>query len=340
MPPIASASSHPISGFSRLPKLRQSVSAKARRRCTPRCARRRALRAHLRETGRAHCVAGLRGRRRGRGTTASGAGRPRRVPAAVRCATCHELVVLLVNLLKVDDLPVMADRSRSRVAAPLDLVTRAIVGEEGGPDLRLRAFTLVERAAFPVAGKLPISAQWSSQRSITSATPSSASGRTAACAAPGSPETAWSPTAPSRSSRSGTRSRWPLRPRRRVPSRQGQTSPAAPAVLEGLDVPALDELEGLDQPLAGERVADLHGLASSPAMLVELLAGEHARAADPVAPGRRRRGRGRALPVAARASPRLGRQEPDAHRVHEAVARVPAVEDRLAATVGTPTQFP
>ena len=59
-------------------------------------------------------------------------------------------------------------------------------------------------------------------------------------------------------------------------------------ILQRLDEPALDEREArLDELLAGERVADLHGRALVLVLVGELLAREHARAADPVAPGRR-----------------------------------------------------
>ena len=68
--------------------------------------------------------------------------------------------------------------------------------------------------------------------------------------------------------------------------RRGQARGAA--VLERFDEAALDELDGgLDQLLAGERVADLHGGALLGRLLAELLAREHGCAADPVAAGRR-----------------------------------------------------
>src|SRR5206468_5138632 len=60
------------------------------------------------------------------------------------------------------------------------------------------------------------------------------------------------------------------------------------AVLERFDQTALDQLDRhLDQPLAGEGVADLDGGTLLGRTLAELLAGEDARAADPVAAGRR-----------------------------------------------------
>ena len=64
----------------------------------------------------------------------------------------------------------------------------------------------------------------------------------------------------------------------------------------------------------------------------ELLAGEHAGAADAVAAGRRAVEEDDVPgPARLRLEHALGGQEPDAHRVHEAVVRVGRVEDRLAA---------
>ena len=64
--------------------------------------------------------------------------------------------------------------------------------------------------------------------------------------------------------------------------------PGRAAVLQRLDEPGLDELErGLDQLLAGERVADLDRRPLLGVALAELLAREHGGAADPVAAGGR-----------------------------------------------------
>ena len=137
------------------------------------------------------------------------------------------------------------------------------------------------------------------------------------------------------SSRSGTRSRWTSTPAppRAISASDGR-EPGGAAVLERLDEPALDELErGLDQLLAGERVADLHRRALLVGALAELLAREHAtRRRSRRGRWSRRRGRA-ALPVASRRArvTRSDGQQPDAHRVDEAVARVRLVEDRLAA---------
>ena len=73
---------------------------------------------------------------------------------------------------------------------------------------------------------------------------------------------------------------------RHLGERRGE--PGGAAVLQRLDEPALDELErDLDQLLARERVADLHRRPLVRVVLAELLAREHAGAADPVAAGRR-----------------------------------------------------
>ena len=115
--------------------------------------------------------------------------------------------------------------------------------------------------------------------------------------------------------------------------RERGREPGGAAVLERLDQPLLDQLDGdLDQLLAGERVADLHRRPLLGRALAELLAREHACAADPVSAGRRAvedeqmPGRPRL-----RARDALGRQQPDAHRVHQAVVRIGLVEERLAA---------
>jgi hypothetical protein len=110
------------------------------------------------------------------------------------------------------------------------------------------------------------------------------------------------------------------------------------AVLERLDEARLDELDrDLDQLLAHERVAHLDGRPLVGVVLAELLAREHGRAADPVAAG------GGAVeddevprPGRARARDPVGGEEADAHRVHEHVVRVGAVEDGLAADRGHP----
>ena len=109
--------------------------------------------------------------------------------------------------------------------------------------------------------------------------------------------------------------------------------PAAPQSCSDSTRPERDELDRrLDELLPGERIADLHRRALVRRCVVELLAREHGRAADPVAAGRRPveddelTGDGRL-----RAHEPVDREQPDAHRVDEAVVAVRLVEDRLAA---------
>ena len=105
------------------------------------------------------------------------------------------------------------------------------------------------------------------------------------------------------------------------------------AVLQRLDEARGHELHRrLDELLAGERIADLHRRALVGRRVVELLAREHGGAADAVAAGRRaveddevaRDGR-------LRPHEPVDGEQPDAHRVDEAVVAVGLVEDRLAA---------
>ncbi len=114
---------------------------------------------------------------------------------------------------------------------------------------------------------------------------------------------------------------------------EGRGEAGGPQVLEGLDQPALGQLQArLDQLLAGERIADLHGRPLVLVLAGELLAGEDAGPADAVSP------RGGAVEddEVARAGRRrpghpLGREEADAHGVDQRVPPVGVVEDRLAA---------
>ncbi len=140
-------------------------------------------------------------------------------------------------------------------------------------------------------------------------------------------------------SRRGTRSRSSSSPTpaaRRHLGRRGGEARRAEVLQRGQQV-ALHELErALDQPLAGERVADLHAGPLLGVALVDVLRGQHAGAADAVAPGARAeqhhdvaRARRRA-----RVCSRSARQDADAHRVDEAVLLVARLEDDLAADVG------
>ncbi len=115
--------------------------------------------------------------------------------------------------------------------------------------------------------------------------------------------------------------------------RQGRGESGSAEILERLDEAALDELEArLDELVAGERVADLHRWALVRVLLAELLAREHARAADPVASGGRSEEEDDvACAGRSGAEHPLGGEEADAHRVHEAVVRVGRVEDGVSA---------
>src|SRR2546421_256733 len=105
------------------------------------------------------------------------------------------------------------------------------------------------------------------------------------------------------------------------------------AVLERLDEPALDELDrGLDELLARERIAVLDRGPLLVGALPELLAREHAGAADPVAAGGGAEEQDELpRPVRPGALHALAREQPDAHRIDEAVVGVGRVEDALAA---------
>src|SRR6185369_3227458 len=118
---------------------------------------------------------------------------------------------------------------------------------------------------------------------------------------------------------------------RHLGERRGEARRAE--ILQRLDETALDEREArFDQLLAREWIADLDGRALVLVLVGELLAGEHARAADPVAPGCRAEedhvvagapGLGARKPV--------GGEEPHAHGVDERVRGVGVVEDGVAA---------
>ena len=108
--------------------------------------------------------------------------------------------------------------------------------------------------------------------------------------------------------------------------------PGRAAVLQGLDEPHLHELDrGLDQLLPRKRVSDLDGGSLLGRGLVQLLAREHRSAPDPVPSGRRAVENDElAASGRLRAQDAVDREQPDAHRVHEAVVPVRLVEDRLA----------
>ncbi len=121
---------------------------------------------------------------------------------------------------------------------------------------------------------------------------------------------------------------------RHLAERGGKAGRAA--VLQRLDEPRLDELDGnLDELLAGERVTDLDRRPLVGIVLAEFLAREHGCAADAVA-ARRRAEEDDDVTGAVR----LRRLQPvrveqaDAHRVHEAVAAIGLVPHRLTADCG------
>ena len=122
-------------------------------------------------------------------------------------------------------------------------------------------------------------------------------------------------------------------PASRAISDRDDASPAAPQSWSDSTSPrSTSSPERLDQLLAGERVADLDGRPLLGAALGQVLAGQHAGAADAVAAGRRAVEDDRvAGPSRARARETVDRQQPDAHRVDEAVVLVGRVEDGLAA---------
>ena len=122
----------------------------------------------------------------------------------------------------------------------------------------------------------------------------------------------------------------------RAISASDDASPAAPQSCSDTTRPrSTSSRLDLDQLLARERVADLDRRPLVRILLAEFLAREHARAADAVAAGRRAV-EDDDVPRAARLrlEHALGREKPDAHRVHEAVVRVRRVEDGLAADRG------
>ena len=121
----------------------------------------------------------------------------------------------------------------------------------------------------------------------------------------------------------------------RAISESDEASPAAPQSCSETTRSALDEVErDLDQRLAAERIADLN---RRPLLVgaLEVLRGEHGRAADPVAAGERAvEDEKVADALRSRREDSLGGEEADAHRVHERVRRVRLVERAFAADVG------
>ena len=110
--------------------------------------------------------------------------------------------------------------------------------------------------------------------------------------------------------------------RRHLGGRRGEARGAQ--ILHRDDEPARGQLErALDQLLAGERVADLHARALVLVALVQVLRGQHARAADAVAPGGGAEQHDQVAGARrARAHQLVGAQQADAERVDERVGAV------------------
>ncbi len=284
MPSIASASSQPISGFSGLPKFRQSVSAERLAAGAgdvaggsehgPRAGAKRIALAERRTVERD----GEAAVRRCQPQDGRVQARP---PDGARA---HELVVLLVHPPQVDDRREAFGIVRAR--PPLDLVARALVGEERGADLALHRIA-VKRAQQPAVGdnadlrpvQLPAVDHLRNGLQRLRA-----HGRHHPLLALGDHDLPG--LQPVLAQRDAVEVDVDARA---VTSHLGERGgePGGAAVLERLDEAALDELErDLDQPLAGERVADLHGRALLGRVVAQLLAREHARTADAVAAGR------------------------------------------------------
>ena len=118
---------------------------------------------------------------------------------------------------------------------------------------------------------------------------------------------------------------------RHLASRRGQAGRAE--ILQRDEQAALEQIErALHQLLLRERVADLHARSLGLVALAELRRGEHRGAADPVAPGRGAEQHEQVSgPGRGRADQPLGRDQPDAHRVDQAVLLVGGLEVELAA---------
>ena len=191
--------------------------------------------------------------------------------------------------------------------------------------------------SMPVSVTSPMTVASRPQRVQTSCTSSSRAGSTMLSMRSWLSETMISQGSMS-ASRSGTRSTWMSRPTRPLLaiSEDELVSPAAPRSCMLTTQLAAQQLEaGLDELLLGERVADLDAGPLFFQRLVELLAGQHAGAADAVAP---RLGADEQHEVAHAgrlgAHDLVGAQQAGAHGVDQAVAGVAVFEVDLAADGG------
>ena len=332
MPSIACASSQPISGFSGLPKLRQSVSASgsppahATFIAASSTALKPASRGSRQPSGGPSSDTAIPRIPSMRSTAASSPGR-RTVRDPTSWSYCSNTQSFGSCVDRRDG------RARDRVSALLELVPRALVGEQLRRD-RADDLVVEERAQLAVVGhladhgarQLPALAGGAdvveARRLDDGDHPLLRLGDhdlprlEAGLAQRDAVEVHVDAHAVARH----------LGERRREPGRA--------AVLQRDDEAALDEVERhLDQRLAAERVADLD---RRPLLVraFEILRGEHRRAADPVAAGERAvEDEEVADALRARGENALGGEEADAHRVHERVRRVRLVESALAADV-------
>ena len=143
--------------------------------------------------------------------------------------------------------------------------------------------------------------------------------------------------------RAATSTSMPTPPRAAV-SLVAQREAGAAEVLDADDEAGVEQREaGLDQALLLERIADLHGRAAWPSLaLVEAGRGEHAHAADAVAPGRRAEQHGQVADARGPAE-----HEPVDRAARRGTARSRAGCPRRSSsnttsppTVGTPTELP
>ena len=202
------------------------------------------------------------------------------------------------------------------------------------PGSRRRRSSSWKHRSSPVSVTSPIAAHSSSHFRQTASTCSSRTGSMTATIRSWLSEIMISCASRS-GSRSGTRSRWTSTPAPLLPaiSASDDARPAAPrSWSDSTRPPSTSSRLASMSFLPGERVADLDGRPLVLVLVRELLAREDAGAADAVAAG------GGAVeddqvadPGRAGARDPLGRQEPDAHRVHERVRGVRLVEDALAA---------